>query len=1274
MKLSPQSDAVVKKLSEGSTIQSGEIRIGPLDELTRAVLDVLVNNFDDISRRTGEDQARAVRGRVVTTTAAIHASKQASQRSQTTGGLPPNQDTHASDTLPANVSEPPKWKLLGLRCESIRGVAPPGELFSFEFHGESNLIYGPNGSGKSSLLSAVLWCLTGEIIADSEPDQKESPMYRVTGSSSKARSWPHVVTLPEPVGFEAASPTCWVELQLQREADKKNLWLRRMYPVMLEASWDGTTWSACNDLGEFLITPLDLQLSLTAPTVFSRRSLEEASNVRSILTLILGYDNIEELGDLASKISGNRTRLQKSEEATLRSQMDAQRALLNRLADALPESSAERQALSKLATKEASSPQDFEKVRKAVDEALSAAEQAVAQDLGLTEARSTALAGLADKVTVGLAKLEKGITVCLPSLACLQLSSVCPATEEASSEQMLRRVQSALVEYIGGARQAIARRAELWRRECAPGSKATLLLKAAQFYDPSDNVCPVCDCHIDNATLTADLTNFRTLDPQLTKDLQLFFADLAKRLKEIVPQSVRQLVEATPATRLLADWASLCKELGPALTVLTQTYEGKVTEIASAIAPKQTPEHSLLPTDVDEVFSAEAATFLRAMADSEQGLGLLDWAVGNLATVLNDLDNVITKQSSTSSRTLYMALAQGKDAAAIVKPLAAAKTELAAAIRALTDIEALRLAIERLKELADPLDKLKLLSKYAEVEVGTAFNSIREATIENTKCLYPESATGMELGHLKMGKGKDKSVEAMLSTKTYRVPGQFFANAGLQRAVALSFYFALLKRHPKGLGFLVMDDPILSLDEDHRERWSSDILCPILPSIQVVLATHQADFLKNCRQEFSADRIVHLNPRDRKQRISWQPGDRLRRAQRQLSTDHLVAAMSLRKFREDLLISLDAYSPVAFFDPHDLKGSLDAYARLASPNPLAGSAQRKIVHALQEQTVARVLDPAVHSLTEAAVTKPMVEDCLRRLLSCEIQISKEFGRLERMRKRAMRGSRIPAAIVPFARLNDRATWPKHLGIPFIGAAAARSTPWTVEIGEEGHMLWISPGAAVLVAGDVLNPVAWYGQWALLAPEEIVPNDGDLVAAEGSDGNRYLRRVWPDGEHWTLEGINPVRPVPPVSVRKMDAPLRKIVGVLYEPTGIALRRTTTISEWEESGAVDIQATVGRYHAIDVMGQSIEPLARSGQKVLVGEKCDDLDSISGATLAVLQTDGAIGNVIKRVYPKDANWILISANPVEPIDPILLPRDAIRAIWPICGVLFESNDEST
>jgi hypothetical protein len=143
---------------------------------------------------------------------------------------------------------------------------------------------------------------------------------------------------------------------------------------------------------------------------------------------------------------------------------------------------------------------------------------------------------------------------------------------------------------------------------------------------------------------------------------------------------------------------------------------------------------------------------------------------------------------------------------------------------------------------------------------------------------------------------------------------------------------------------------------------------------------------------------------------------------------------------------------------------------------------------------------------------------------------------------------------------------------------------------------------------------------------------------------------------------------------MGAPLRKVIGVLYEPTAKVSHRSDKIEEWEPSGAIDIPATIRKYRAIDVMGASIEPLARAGQKVLVGEKCDDLSNICNATLAVVQTrDEFVGNVIKRVYPTDRDLILVSPNPVETIDLILLPRSEIRGIWPVCGVLFETSDEA-
>ena len=52
----------------------------------------------------------------------------------------------------------------------------------------------------------------------------------------------------------------------------------------------------------------------------------------------------------------------------------------------------------------------------------------------------------------------------------------------------------------------------------------------------------------------------------------------------------------------------------------------------------------------------------------------------------------------------------------------------------------------------------------------------------------------------------------------------------------------------------------------------------------------------------------------------------------------------------------------------------------------------------------------------------------------------------------------------------------------MGASAAKSNPWSVELSSNGEMVQVSPGTAIQVAGDAMEPVARFGQWALLAEE------------------------------------------------------------------------------------------------------------------------------------------------------------------------------------------------
>jgi len=313
-------------------------------------------------------------------------------------------------------------------------------------------------------------------------------------------------------------------------------------------------------------------------------------------------------------------------------------------------------------------------------------------------------------------------------------------------------------------------------------------------------------------------------------------------------------------------------------------------------------------------------------------------------------------------------------------------------------------------------------------------------------------------------------------------------------------------------------------------------------------------------------------------------------------------------------------------------------------------------------------------MTEADVTKPMAEECLAKLLQCQPKVDNELKRLEAERKRALRASIIPASVIEFSQLPEEATWGTAMELRLIGAAAARSAPWVVDVSDEGDRLTVMPGAAVLVSDDTLDPVAKHGQWVLLAPEDILPNDGDLVALNDAEGNRYLRRIWSDGENWVLQSVNPVSPVPGVLVEKRAAAARRVIGVVYEPVLPISPSSDKTTEWLPSTHLDL-GEFARCHAIEVEGASLDPIARPGQKVLVDEKCDALDEVSAGALAVVESSAeAVGNVVKRVFPRSDGWILVSPNPVDAIPPDILATTEISSIRCVRGVLFETAEATS
>ncbi|MEW6250863.1 MAG: AAA family ATPase [Planctomycetota bacterium] len=1180
-----------------------------------------------------------------------------------------------SSEAPGASPVPTGWRLWSVVCQSIRGVAPAGELLTFPFDGRSTLIFGPNGSGKSSLLGAVAWVLTGRVILDTEEDADSTPIYRIpsgTGRGSKICDWPVVVTLPVGGDPSSASATCMAQLELRSE-DGRTLWIRRTLPNRVETRTDRHAWTAQADLAGWGIQPLDLQLSLLAPTVFGRLTIEQAPDTRSLLSLMLGYDDLESLGELAGKLGANRTRLANTEATEHATAKRALREELSALSGMLAHGSPRRKELEALLLFTCPSAGEIAEIEKRVAEDVRAAEASLAELLGLAGSDNAPPSGLANRLTSTIASFEKGVGHNFPLLRALALESVLAGTDGKQPAERLAEITRSFQQFTQRAQRRIVRRLDWARKEAAAGRKLALRLRAAQDYDPEQGECPVCDRSVEGLPIQQELATLKGLDPELQREVSDFFRDLRSELDAIVVPRLAVLGELTPRERIVQDWSTLRDATGATLAPITGRFEERVRLIADGIALVEPEAIRLVPDDADADFAKLAQRFVEQTAKAQKALGVLAWSVRNLSGVQAAIDGVVTTSSPQEGESLLTALSKGKQAAEDIKPLTSVRDHLRILYKDRGTLETKAEELTLLEELRSPLDQLKLLSKYAADEVAQVFGSIRDKTIENWKKLYPERSSGLAPARLHMGTGRDKTVESLLAGGRCEVPGRFFANAGLQRAIALSFFFALLDRHPRGLVFVVLDDPILSLDEDHRESWSANVLKPWVDDLQVILATHQRQYLNHRRHDFDSGRVVELNPRSRAGRMTWRPGDRLERAAEELERAPTNAPPELRKYREELLITLDAYSPQPFFDPDDLAQSLQRYRQFSSPHPLASSAQRRLAEKLAKPEVTQVLDPGSHAPTEADVTAPVIQQCLDVLRTCDTTFHEELKRLERLRTHELRRASIPASATPFRGALPGASWTRPITLRLLGRAAARPDSLTIIAEEETSLSALLPGCAVLVAADTLDPVARPGQWVLLAEEDSPVADGDLAAISTDNAGRLLRRIWSEGEEWVLQAVNPVRPIPSVTLRKLDTAVRKIVGVLYEP----LRQPRppqagAPDEWQPRADFDPSA-LGRLRTIVVEGHSLDPIARRGQKVLVGERelPGSLTMTRGGLAVIEILDEAVGTVIKRVFPGRDRWVLVSPNPTEPHEPIVLPAAQIRAVWPLRGVLFESRD---
>ncbi len=1251
MQLSPESKAIINKLNESQSVSPTKTNVGPFNQVAKDVLLIIIENYEQLNTLSGESRAK----KFLDYYKRLLADRAKSAEEKQDENIEKQQEEITQEN-----AEQPKWYIHNIKCHSIRGIDSYGETFPFSFEGKSNLIYGPNGSGKSSLLGAVIWAFTGITITDASDDKQDTDIHQKTDGTKKGTrirpNWPTISTLPESNDIKSVVPDSWVTIELKTKDQSNTLYMKRSLASGLEAGIDEDALKSCKSLEEYGIKPIDLQISLIAPTVLSRNTLDNAESLIKILSMILGFDVLSDIGALASGIGRNRTDYAKSIQASIDSNWPSLQDKLLRLPDPLDEKSPVRDKLQDLISKDKPTLKELTDKNTLIQDEIDDANKKVAEMLGVDSEGEGSTEGLAEKLIEAIAYLEKDFENVFPSYSEIKYDA------EQHDDKTLEKTEEEFKVFCVEARTRIEQRINWWKQVKEEDSRLDLKLRASDDYDIEKMQCPVCDQSIKDLPIEAELKRLKTLDSELQRKLKDFFKDLSEELKQFIPDDIKNISQSLPSERLLADWKKTKDSLDSRLHNIVNKYDLNIQELCETFE-KITVKPITFFDEKDAELLAASDTFIKACNDCLKAIEILKWGNIQFESIREQLQKLVT---SSKEMSLLFELSKGKTKASDIGPLKTIKTQLGEIIKLRETIATLDAEYELIESLRSPIDDIKKLSTYALEKTTEVFNEIKTVSDKNWKSLYNESPTGLIPSKLVLERGK--KIEPFLSKQNYEVAGKYFANSGLQRSIALSFLCALIEEHDGGISFVLFDDPILSLDEDHRESWLRKIVGPLMKDKQIVLATHQEQFLNNTSQDFIDERILILNPRTKKKRLSIEPGYLLDQAKYWLEHKWEYVPVLLYQYVEYLLETLDSYSPDAFFDKERLKDSFEAYKKLPDGNPLNSRKKSTIVNTLTGCFTENVFKKR-HLPTSPDVTKPMTEEAYRKLLELDKKAFRvELRDLKELRAKELRGNVIKGSL----RITDMALnieFSNSRNISIIGRAAARPESWVVDGTEQETNVIIQNFACVHVIGNTFDPVARCGQCILLSNSDDMPVDGDLVVGESSEQKKYLRRISFVDENAFLYSINPLKITAPLQVERKMLSLHRVIGVLYEPCRYCAPGILNGNEWHPCKNID-PCYFENKKMIAVEGDSIEPVARKGQKVLVEEGMRPQDCrIESGGLAVIETDDeSVGNEIKRVYPKENNWILVSANPLEPYTPDIIPIEKIKKVWPLKGVIFE------
>lgn len=1159
-------------------------------------------------------------------------------------------------------------KLAKIKAFSFRGLAPAERVWGYDLEEMSHLIYGPNGSGKSSLFGAICWCLTGKLFRDDCPPHEPEKIKAFSISSTGNIERDDAHALIDGNGNSSSSEkSYWVKISLvgkDSDGESETIHLLRDSKDGLSWSQDNNKWLQIEGISEAGIDDLDAELRLLMPAQVAHMKLGKNPDLIRLLADITGYGDFERITETAEKlVTGAKRKANDIEKKELRPEQEAIQIAVTQIGELANNFVKELPSYQRICGDDRTK-EEVREFGNAINQKIEDAKVQLAGDLGLdipdkTSAEYKEWQKKSDNLPGQISNLLSEFDKPLSELFKCSIGLKLPSEEE------LKNIEQELRAFEKKALKDIAERLDFAKRE-KENAKTGLMLKAAAFFPEGSKFCPVCEQLLDKVPgIKKELDEFKAISSKehLQKKLEDFERSLKADLDKIVTSNNRSKGVKSFAKWILEDWddfkSTQCKEL---LLAIAERYNDQIKSLTNGI--QQTAISSFkLPIEYESEF-ANFSSFGQELDRAKNFIELCKCSQSNMEEVSKTIINIIIQSDEGSS--FKEILERARENNKTLKQLISIQAEARKLWTSVGKIELIKQKIKKFTEFAESAEPIKQMKRTVREEVKRMVSGgLGKKTQEYYEKLYSNEVLPFQQltpGHAANPDIKTE-INLYLKAGEHQVPMGPYSNAGRMRALLLSFVFALLDKSSRSLDFIVLDDPALSLDDEHKRRFVDHLVEPQVKNGQVVLGTHYESFFKDSEHIFAKSKSLRMIPRRiAKDEVLFEAGDLLLRVEKALgeqSDNWSEVGGNLRIWIERILATMSAYCPQPFFVAGNYKASVDNYCSIIN-HVIVNEKYVRIRSALDDSRVTGLVHKLHH---DESVQRPDVEDAYKVLSECKKAVQQEISRFKVMYNHEFsRLQNMAGTNVVMDTDNLRSNRIK-IGFSVIREAAAAHNGEGIEW-DMADKYTIEDCQVVQVCSDVIAPVALSGQYLLLDGEGHTPSNGDLVIAETYDNQKYIRRMWREEEGGAviLEGMNPTIPIEPMRIVSAKIKIRRIVGVLYDNSPLP----NSNGEWSLRGVKEnwFDNIVG----VRVNGTSLEPVARDGQIVLI--KTQDIkDTISNDMLACLSIKD-VGEVIKRCYINQSKCVLCAVNPNDLEIPIVVALKSIQQAYELKGVIFEAD----